>query len=251
MTAGPAARQLALDLPFEEGLGIDDFLVAASNRHAWEAVMAWPRWPATALLLQGPDGSGKTHLGRIWARRSGAVAFEPAQLWDAAGPLARLGAARAALVDPADEVEDERQLLHLYNLLAERGGSLLLTTRVWLGAPRLRLADLRSRLATGWHVTIGPPCDALIEALLVKQLADRQLRVEPEVLSYLLPRMERSFAAVRQLVGALDRTSLRARRPIRQPLARDVLRALTGDAPDDQTEARGAGVGRHGEWISA
>jgi len=250
MIGGGEALQLALDLPHGEGLGIDDFLPAASNRAAWEAVLAWPRWPATALLLQGPDGSGKTHLARIWARRAAAIAFGPAQLWDEAGPLARLGDARAAVVDPADEVADERQLLHLYNILRERG-SLLLTSRVWLGAPLVELADLRSRLATAWHVRIAPPTDALLEALIVKQLADRQLRVEPDVLAYLLARMERSFAAARRLVDALDRASLRAGRPIRLPLARTVLHALTDPLATDQTALLGQGAERQDAWISA
>ena len=73
---------------------------------------------------------------------------------------------------------------------------------------------------------IEPPDDALLAALLVKQLADRQLRVEAEVVHYLVARMERSFAAVRALAAALDRASLRARRPVTLGLARAVLAEL-------------------------
>jgi chromosomal replication initiation ATPase DnaA len=235
MTAAERAHQLALDLPHAEGFGPRDFLPAQSNRVAYDAVMAWPSWPAPALLLEGPEGAGKTHLARIWARRARAVAFTAAELWEPAAPLQRLGSARAAVVDPAEIVQDERQLFHLYNRLTERDGSLLLTTRLPLPDWPLALPDLRSRLATAWRVRIDPPCDALLAALLVKQFADRQLRVDADVVDYLLARMERSFGAVRQIVEALDRASLRARRPIRLGLARLVLQALTEDREADAT----------------
>ncbi|MDX6751877.1 DnaA/Hda family protein [Geminicoccaceae bacterium 1502E] len=226
-----AARQLALDLPFAEGFTLSDFLEASSNRAALEAVLGWPRWPSVALLLDGPEGCGKTHLASIWAQRAQAVVLEAADLWEEAEPLGRLGRARAALVEHADEVADERQLFHLYNSLAERRGHLLLTARTPLAAWGLRLPDLRSRLATAWTVHVEPPDETLLAALLVKQFADRQLRVEPGVIDYLLSRMERSFASARRLVEGLDRASLRARRPIGLALAREVLASL--EEPDD------------------
>jgi chromosomal replication initiation ATPase DnaA len=67
------------------------------------------------------------------------------------------------------------------------------------------------------------PDDALLEALLVKLFADRQLAVGEELLRYLLARMERSFAAARALVAALDRAALAEGRAVTIPLARRVL----------------------------
>ena len=89
--------------------------------------------------------------------------------------------------------------------------------------------DLRSRLLTAWPVRIDPPDDGLLGALLVKQLADRQINAEQEVVEFLVRRMERSFAAARVLVRMLDRASLRARRPITMPLARAVLEEIAAD----------------------
>ena len=179
-----------------------------------------------ALILDGLEGSGKTHLARIWTRRAEARFLTAADIWSIADPLQRLGPARAAVVENADQVADETILLHLYNLLAERQGHLLLTSRRPLAAWPCRLPDLRSRLATAWMVHIEPPDDALLAAVLVKLLTDRQLPVEGEVVRYLLARMERSFAAVRRLVEALDRASLCARRPVSLHLARSVLETM-------------------------
>ena len=219
-------RQLALEFPVSEGSELADFQAVATNKTALAAILAWPRWPSVALILDGPEGSGKTHLARIWSQRADAKLLSAAEIWSIADPLQRLGLSRAAVVEDAEHVADEPILLHLYNLLAEREGHLLLTSRRPLAAWPFRLPDLRSRLATAWMVHIEPPDDDLLAAVLVKQLTDRQLPVEGEVVRYLLARMERSFAAVRSLVEALDRASLCARRPVGLHLARSVLERM-------------------------
>lgn len=220
-------RQLALDLPHVAATSLHDFLPAESNRRALDAVLAWPAWPAPALVLDGPSGCGKSHLAHIWAERAQALFLSAAEVWQAADPLARLGRARACVVDDADGIEDERLLLHLYNLLVERQGSLLLTARRPVAGWGIGLADLRSRLMAAWNLGIGAPDEALLAALLVKQFKDRQLRVEPGVVELLTRQMERSFAAVAVLARELDRLALCAQRPIGPSLARSVLRELS------------------------
>ena len=72
-------------------------------------------------------------------------------------------------------------------------------------------------------IAIGAPDDALLAAVLVKLFADRQLRIAEEVVTYLLGRMERSFAACARLVERLDHAALAGQRAITVPLARRVL----------------------------
>jgi chromosomal replication initiation ATPase DnaA len=113
----------------------------------------------------------------------------------------------------------------LYNRCVERGASLLLT----LGTSPIKLgivlADLRSRVLALPAIAVGAPDETLIEAVLVKQFADRQLRVPPDVIAYVVSRLERSFAEASRLVEALDRAALAERRNITIALARDVMRA--------------------------
>jgi chromosomal replication initiation ATPase DnaA len=64
--------------------------------------------------------------------------------------------------------------------------------------------------------------------VLLKQFADRQLRVGPGVVAYLVPRMERSFASAASLAAELDRRALAAGRPVTIKLARAVLSETLG-----------------------
>ena len=221
--------QIPLDLPHRAAMGAADFLVAACNRDAVAMLDRWPGWPAPALVIHGEEGCGKTHLTHVWRAQSGAVAIDRAALTTDSLP-ALLGEALACVVEDADRGADETALFHLYNMLAERGGHLLLTARTPVSRWGIALADLRSRLAAAMSVAVGPPDDELIGGVLIKHFLDRQIRVDPAVLTFLLGRMERSFAAARRIVAALDEAGLAEKRGITVPLAREVLKRLDMDS---------------------
>ena len=221
--------QIPLDLPHRAAMGAADFLVAACNRDAVAMLDRWPGWPAPALVIHGEEGCGKTHLTHVWRAQSGAVAIDRAALTADSLP-ALLGEASACVVEDADRGADETALFHLYNMLAERGGHLLLTARTPVSRWGIALADLRSRLAAAMSVAVGPPDDELIGGVLIKHFLDRQIRVDPAVLTFLLGRMERSFAAARRIVAALDEAGLAEKRGITVPLAREVLKRLDMDS---------------------
>ncbi|MFI4986638.1 MAG: DNA replication protein [Alphaproteobacteria bacterium] len=222
-----ARTQLTFDLGHRPAYGREDFLVAPSNAEAVLWLDRWPAWPAPALAVYGPAAAGKSHLAQVWRGRSRALELAPREL-GVADLGERLGAAEAAIVEDADRGVDEEALLHLYNMLAERGGHLLLTARAPPARWRLGLADLASRLAAAPAVAVMPPDETLLSALLVKLFADRQLRVGADLIAYLVTRMERSFASAERLVAALDAAALAAQRPVTVPLARAVLEGLEG-----------------------
>src|SRR5262249_34054991 len=150
-----------------------------------------------------------------------AVAIAPRALTSVGLPQL-LGDARAAAIDDGQSAEEEA-LLHLYNVLAERQGHLLLAAREPPARWAIGLADLRSRLLAAPAVAVEAPDDALLGAVLVKLFADRQLRISEDLIAYLLPRIERSFAAAQEIVAALDAAALAGQRAVTVRLARALL----------------------------
>jgi DnaA regulatory inactivator Hda len=221
-------RQTILDLTGEPAFTRADFWVADSNRAALGLIERWPNWPAPALALAGPSGSGKSHLMEIWKTQANAISVSNLDFThDKVGDILRLG--KSVALDNADrhitEAEYEQSLFHLYNGLREKKLSLLIAGREPPARWPIRLPDLKSRLSSIPVAEVGAPDDALLAKLFAKLFADRQITVSAEVIQYLLPRMERSFAAARSLAAKLDELALAEKRAITLPLAKKVLEA--------------------------
>jgi chromosomal replication initiation ATPase DnaA len=222
--AASSARQLAFDLAGAPSYARAAFLPAECNRHALERIAGWRDWPGGRMVLSGPEASGKTHLAHVWAAEAGAAIVAADAL--AAADVAALATGREAVEDadrPAREPGFERALFHLHNALREAGGTLLLTARAEPGRWGTALPDLASRIEAAPHVRLAPPDDALLAAVLVKLFDDRQLRVTPRLVDWLVLRMDRSLAAAREIVARLDAAALAARAPITREMAAAVL----------------------------
>lgn len=214
--------QLAIAFPRRTALGRADFLVSPGNQAAVAWLDRWPLWPTGTLVLHGPRGCGKTHLVHLWREHTGGLAFAGERL-NAESLSALIEANPPGIAVDDAERADERTLLHLYNCCRERRLGLLLTAKEPPGAWTIRLGDLRSRLRAIVALGIAPPDDALLGAVLVKHFADRQLRVTPEVIAYLVSHLERSFAAAADIAARLDAAALAGGRAITVPLARRLL----------------------------
>lgn len=219
--------QIPLDLPFRSALGRDDLIVHAGNEAAVAFIARWPDWPGHVLALAGPAAAGKSHLAAIWAADAGARTVRPEELDEALVPEIAGG---PVLIEDADAIADETALFHLINLLREEGGSLLLTARAAPARWPVSLPDLRSRLGAVPVASLGLPDEATLAALIVKLLADRQLTLEARLLDWLVTRIDRTPAAARTLVAALDRESLSAGGRLGPALVRRVVAGFAGEA---------------------
>jgi chromosomal replication initiation ATPase DnaA len=225
-------RQLTLDWPHQPSFAREDFLAAPSNRDALRAIDQWPNWAGRMLLLVGPEGAGKSHLASLWARTAKASVAHGESL-DL--PSLELGAqAPALLIEDADRIGlAEDRLFHLVNAAQQNGVWTLLTAR---GAPEawdLKTPDLLSRLRVAPVIRLEAPDIELTEAVLFKLFSDRQLQIEPHVVTYIALRIERSLGEARRVVDALDREALALGRRVTRAMASELLResAPEGDAP--------------------
>lgn len=220
-------RQLPLPFAYAPDMTAADFLPAPSNAAALAWLERTEAWPQGRLALWGQEGSGKTHLLHVWAARVGAALLP--------GHALRLGGTapdRPLAIDDADTAP-EQPLLHLLNAAAEGGLGVLLAGRTPAARWAVALPDLASRLRATAAVEIRPAEDALLRALLARLLADRQVAVPEAVQSWLLTRLPRTPAAVREAAARLDRAALAAGGAVTRGLAAAVL----DETPDEPPEA--------------
>jgi chromosomal replication initiation ATPase DnaA len=221
--------QLTLDLPHRAALGAEDFLVSKCNLAAVRLIDTWPEWQDQVQLLIGPAASGKTHLARVWQALSGAQALGPGNL--AVDFVNSMGQGTPLVVEDADRVAyDEKALFHLLNLAREKRLFVLLTAQSAPNRWPYCLPDLLSRLNAVPAIEIGAPDEALIRTVMLKHFADRQLDIDPKVLTYLALHVDRSLAAAAAAVAAVDRAALATGRKISRQL---VIEALAASAPSE------------------
>jgi hypothetical protein len=191
--------QIALPLDWPVADRDEDFLISDANRAAFEHLKRWSLWPVMATLVTGPRKSGRSLLGRVFVRKTGGRLFDNV------------------------EDHDEEAIFHAWNEAQLSRRPLLIVGDSPPPLWKVALPDLRSRLAATPHVAIGDPDDTLIGDLIVKLLGDRGIAVPPEVPAFIVPRIERSYVAVQQVVAELDRAALSHHRRMTVAMARRAL----------------------------
>jgi chromosomal replication initiation ATPase DnaA len=216
--------QGSFEFNFQPEFCEDDFVVSSSNSYAWSFIDKWPDWAFSILLLYGPTGSGKSHLTRIWQKKSNAIELTARDVYRFSMEEGLMQESCFILED-ISQIHDEVALLHFFNTICENQKCLLMTAPEHPSNLGIRLPDLRSRLNATVSAGLSEPDDALVKALLVKHFTDRQLLVPPNVVDYLVTRVERTSEGVAKVVDLLDRQNLTEQRSITINLARKVLSA--------------------------
>ena len=213
-------RQLPLDLGHEPSHAEDDFLVGEGNALAHARILAWPHWPDGMTLLIGPAASGKSHLGRIFVERSGALVATPENI----AAIAATGGSAPLLVEDVDRARyEEHALFHLLNQAMRGERSLLMSAREDIAYWPLETDDARSRARRAPIFRLEISDDIELSQMMVKLFADRQISVDPRVVGYVVQRMERSQQEAAALVDLMDRLALAKGSAITRNLAAEAL----------------------------
>jgi chromosomal replication initiation ATPase DnaA len=219
------AVQLTLDLGHRPAVGREDFLVATSNEAAVSLVDQWPRWPSYGAIIEGPAGSGKSHLAGVWQQASDAVAIEAAAL--NVEMIPELLSGNGLVVENLGEDQvDETALFHALNLARQTSKHILFTSVRPVAKMGLQLPDLISRLLALPVARILPPDDALLRGVLLKHFSDRQIAVDEALLNYLVSRMPRSLGMAREVIAAIDAAALVEKAEVTRAFAGKILGRL-------------------------
>lgn len=215
--------QLAFDMSLDPLYRWENFYISPSNEEAVSLLQRWPHWDNRVQLLYGPAGSGRTHIAHLWRNESRASFVDDSVL--TLDYLAEYVCQNPYLiVDNADEITCYKGLFHLYNLINEYQGYLLLTAKTPPRFWNIALPDLASRLQSVPATEILAPDDDLLRALLIKGFSDLQLKIPENVLNYIIKHMERSYGGAQDMTTILNRKSLELRRNLTLPLVKQVLK---------------------------
>jgi len=220
------SNQLSFSLSKKENLDRDNYFVSQANQSAVSLIEDWINWPSRKLILVGSEGSGKTHLGHLWAGEVGATIISATTLMEQ--QISELSKA-PVLVEDINEIQRNQPveivLFHLHNLLYSEGHSLLMTSQILPGRLSFSLEDLQSRIEASTIAKLHPVDDDLLGAILIKMFADRQIYFSDKLLTYVLSRVERSYTAAKLFVEEVDSKAMAESRVIGKKLVRDILEA--------------------------
>lgn len=198
-----------LPLQWTSRLDAHHFFVGASNASAFAWIQRWP-WPHNCMCLYGPPGSGKTHLASIWTTRHDAIFLPTLE----ALPSKPNQTYVLDTVSPPWTEAQERDLFSFYNALVEEGGHCLWTSLTPPAHWSIVLPDLASRLRTIPCVELNHPDDAVLFQVLGKCFQDHDLPILPEVLTFLVHHIPRSFQALHTAIAHIHTHLLREKRPL-------------------------------------
>lgn len=235
-------EQLLLPLLVPPRYTFDNLVIHEGIRDAIsaiESIYSEPCRPVPPLFLHGGSGTGKTHILRalealLLSRCVGKkawIAFLPTGNQAGAIPdFADLLAGRddsdhadlGVIVDDVHLVRGDHcgHLLSIANNISRSGSPLVFASAM---PPQETFADdphLRTRALSGLVFKLDPPEDLVRMLILDKMARDRNVRISPDVCSYLVTRKSRNVKDLDRLLDVIDESSLRMKRRVTLPFVK-------------------------------
>lgn len=230
---GPGQPLLSFPAPAAHWDGV---ISGSPNAVAVQMASRPEAWATHALCVTGPALCGVTYLARAWAGRFGGQYLTAAEFGGLKlGALDAMAGTHVAL-DDVDLIVARRDepLLLFYNMVAAKGGRVLLAAHSGPATWRTGIADLRSRLNSMPVAEIGQPDEAHVRARLRAAAAQRFMKLSPETINYLVPRIDLSYEAIETLIDRLSGAVSMAGKAPGLALARSVLEGLDEDREVDE-----------------
>jgi len=217
--------QLIIDLPTREALGREDFLVNSRNEDAVCFIDNFPNQKINSGILIGSRGSGKTHLVNVLCSNLGR------KKWSFLNPKNEniydiFSINDLVIIEDINNFnskEDEDFLFHSINLSKELNKALLLTSSRKISKLDFKTLDLVSRLDAMQAAFIEEPDDMLMEALIIKLFNDRQIIIKPNIVNFLMQRIERSYLGVAEIIDLIDKVSLSRKKSVSISLIKGLI----------------------------
>ena len=219
-------EQLTIKMPNRSALGREDFMVNECNQAALDFVDSFYKSKIRTGVLIGPKGSGKSHLVNVFCNNTEIDKLKILQNFNI--DIYKIFEENDAIIiediDLVSSKDEEEHLFHCINLSKELKKILLLTSGTELSNINIKIPDLRSRLDSLQRIKILEPNDDLMNSLILKLFHDRQILIKPNILIYLLKRIDRSYAGISEIISLIDNASLSKNKSISISLIKELLK---------------------------
>ena len=220
------SKQLYFDMPDKTALGIEDYIITESNSFAFDLISRMIRGEINQGVISGPSFSGKTHLSKILIKNIGSNESLYIDR-DYKKIIEKVGSSNLIVIENIDKVledKSEEDLFHIINFTKENDKKLLMTSCKSISNIEFKLEDLKSRLNAIIEAKIMQPDDELMKLVLIKIFNDKQLLINPNVIDFLMSRLERSYKSINDFIEKIDKFSLEKGKKITIALINDLIK---------------------------
>jgi len=205
-------NQLLLDFDYKQNFRDDDFYVGKSNFYTFELINKWPKWEKNFLNICGEKYSGKTHLVNIFLKKFNGVIIKSSSLNDE--NLKKIKSFQNIILEDLNINVDEKLIYTLFNIIDQDNKFLVITSIKPITEINFQLEDLRSRTKNCLLAKIGNPDDELMFALILKNLSDRQIKLDKKLIDFIIKRIDRSYGKIFDFIYKIDEISLKKKKSI-------------------------------------
>jgi|TARA_B110000971_G_scaffold77670_1_gene79810 chromosomal replication initiation ATPase DnaA len=213
--------QLIFKFPFKTNYFEEDFYVSESNFEAYKLIESWPKWSSRFINIFGPSGCGKTHLTNIFNKKINSYFIKASDLNN--NILSAMKVKECLIIDEYKNNVEEKLFYSILNQSYLSNQYIIINSLEPIQSLRVELNDLKSRFNSFVNIGIDLPTDELIKVIISKNFSDKQVKIESNLLEYIIKNIDRSYEAIFDLILKLDDFSLSAGRSININLIKKAL----------------------------
>ena len=213
--------QKLLDFGTSESFQEEDYYISKSNFFAKNIIDIWPNWEKKIVNLSGESYSGKTHLSKIFKKKSGALYLYSSEINNET--INKIKLSNNIIIEDLEESFDEKLLYSIFNLIDQDNKYLLITSKKPIVSMNFSLPDLLSRLKNCIVAKIDQPDDDLIHAIMLKIFSDRQIKLDKKVINYIIKRIARSYSKMHEFIYKIDELSLKKKKSINFKIIKEII----------------------------
>ena len=203
-------NQQIIKFDFEQNFKDEDFYVSNSNKHIFDLLNKWPKWEKNFLNISGERFSGKSHLINIFLKKFKGKKLEAKSLDNQI--LKEIKLHQNIVLENLDKDIEEKLFYTFLNIIDQDNKYLIVTSEKPIVNIEFNLEDLRSRSKNFILQNIEKPDDELMFALILKNLSDRQISIEKNLIDYIIKRIDRSYGKIFDFIYKIDEMSLKKKK---------------------------------------